>query len=156
MLFNQSPEEKLYKMICNYYDKKGISYQRDDEERLTLMINNDRETAVNFFVSADTKPLSLRIVSRLPFNVPKKSRDMMIMALQAINQRLPVGKFQMYVSDGTVDYRVILPLVGIQYDEEWLENVLNETFSIVTGRDEKILSLLRGEITFEEFDRCVR
>ena len=156
MLFNKSLDDKLYKMICNHYDKKGISYQRADDQRLTLMVNRDRKIPVNLFVGVETEPLALRICGRLPFKVPEENREMMVMALQAINQRLPVGRFQMEVSDGTVDYRVSLPLVGIQYDEEWLENVLDDALSTITHRDEKILSLLQGEITFEEFDKYVR
>ncbi len=156
MLFDKSLGKKLYKMICDHYDKKGISYQRVDEKRLTLVVNRDREIPVNLFVAAETEPLALRICGRLPFKVPQESREMMLMALQAINQRLPVGRFQMDVSDGTVDYRVSLPLVGIKYDEKWLENVLDDAFFTVTHRDEKILSLLQGEITFEEFDKYVR
>lgn len=156
MLFNKSSEENLYKMICDHYDKKGISYQRVDENRLTLVVNRDREVPVNLFVTAEAEPVTLRICGRLPFKVPEESREMVVMALQAINQRLPVGRFQMEVSDGTVDYRVSLPLVGMQYDEDWLENVLDEAFSTVTHRDERILSLLRGEMTFEEFEQYMR
>lgn len=156
MLFGKSSEEKLYKRICDFYDKKGVSYQYDDEHRMTLVINDKRDVPVNLLVSVEAEPLTLRICGHLPFKIPEESQEMMSRALQAINQRLPVGHFRMYVPDGTLDYRVNFPLIGIQYDDEWLENVLSEAYSTVTGRDEKILALLRGEMTFEEFDKYVR
>lgn len=156
MLLGNSSEEQLYKNICDYYDKKGISYQRDDEQYLTLMTKKDRDVPVNLFVSPEDQPLALRICARLPFKVPEKDWEMMVLALQALNQRLPVGSFHMYMPSGTLDYRVSHPLEDIQCDEEWLENVLNDALSTVTGRDEKILSLLRGEISFQEFDKSVR
>lgn len=156
MPFDISSGEKLYKTICNFYDKKGVSYQRDDEQCLTLVVNKERDVPVNLFVAAEANPPTLIICGRLPFKISEESQEMMLMALQALNQRLTVGHFRMYLPDGTVDYRVNLPLVGIQCDDEWLENVLSEAYSTVTHRDEKILSLLRGEITFEEFDKYVR
>lgn len=149
-------EEELYKMICNYYDNKGISYQHDDKNYLILVINKDREVPVNLFVSVEKNPLTLRICGQLPFRVPKESKDMMIMALQAINQRLSVGHFQMNINERKIEYRMNFPLVGIRFDEEWLENVINDAFFTITQRDEKILSLLRKEITFEDFDKYVR
>lgn len=30
MLFGKSSEEKLYKRICDFYDKKGVSYQYNE------------------------------------------------------------------------------------------------------------------------------
>lgn len=156
MPFGKSPEDELYKMICDHYDGKGIPYQRTDEGRMTLMIKKDRELPVNLFAVADTDPLALQICGRLPFKVPEESREMMVIALQAVNQRLSVGNFQMEMSSGTVDYSVSFPLVGIRFDEEWLENVLDDALYTITRRDEKILSLLRNEITLEEFCKSVR
>lgn len=156
MLFGKSPEEKLYKMICNHYDKKGISYRRDNKQHTIQVVNKDCEIPVNIFVSAATNPSALQICHRMTFEAPEESRDMMVMALQAVNQRLPLGHFRISMSDGTIDYRVNLPLVGIQYGEEWLENVLNEASYTFTGREERLLSLLHKEITFEEFDKYVR
>lgn len=98
-----SSEKKLFKFICDYYDKKGISYEIDEKEYDILVINKDRELPVNFFVSAQTNPLSIRICGYMPFKVPSKSQEMTIMALQAINQRLSMGHFLMYTSSGTVD-----------------------------------------------------
>ena len=83
-----------------------------DKKRLTLVVNRDREVPVNLFAVVEPNPLALQICGRLPFKIPEESREMMVMALQAINQRLPVGRFQMDMSDGTVDYRVSLPLLG--------------------------------------------
>ena len=156
MLFGKSPEEKLYKMICDYYDKQGISYQKVDEDRLTLAVYRDRDIPVNLFAAVEEKPLSLHVRGQLPFTVPEDSREMMIPALQALNQRLPLGSFQMRADSGQLNYYLNLPLVGMSYDEKWLENVLNEAKWYVTHRDESILALLQGEMTFEEFEKKVR
>lgn len=156
MLFGKSPEEKLYKMICDYYDKEGVSYQKVDEDRVTLAVYKDRAIPVNLFAVVEDEPLSLRIRGRLPFTVPEESCEMMILALQALNQRLTLGCFRMNTEDGQVNYSVNLPLVGMQYDEAWLANVLYQAKWYVTSRDESILALLQGEMTFEEFEKKVR
>ena len=149
-------QQDVYQLICDHYDTRGIAYQRVDEDFMILAVNKERAVPVNLITRVDADPVSVLFCGRLPFKVPEHQREMMVMALQAINQRLSAGRFQMNPEDGVIDYRLNMPLVGIEVDDQWLEHILEYTTDIITDRDEKILSLLREEITFEEFTRKVR
>ena len=148
-------KQDLYRFVCDYYENQGIPYRRYDDSFMTLTVDKEREIPVNLLTAAQESPLSLILRGQLPFIVPEHQREMLVMALQAVNQRLTAGRYQMD-AEGMLYYRITLPLVGIRVDEEWLENVLKDVTYYITGRDEKILALIRGEMTFEEFEKQVR
>ena len=148
-------KQDLYRFVCDYYENHGIPYRRYDDSFMTLTVDKEREIPVNLLTAAQESPLSLILRGQLPFIVPEHQREMLVMALQAVNQRLTAGRYQMD-AEGMLYYRITLPLVGIRVDEEWLENVLKDVTYYITSRDEKILALIRGEMTFDEFEKQVR
>ena len=96
------------------------------------------------------------LYSRLPMTVPEDKRIDAALGITAINMYTVDGCFEFKQQTGEIFYRMTELYHGIKMTEQMLEYMLFVSCKTVDDYNDKLLMLIKGIMSIEEFIKEVR
>ncbi|QGQ93747.1 YbjN domain-containing protein [Paenibacillus psychroresistens] len=135
----------LNEVIESYFSAKEWAFERLDDSLLRLAVKGEQGDWVTL-VQTDEEDQRCIVYSVYPDLVPESRREAMAAILTQENYEMPVGNFEMDLTDGEVRFRTSIEVVKHQFTSEWFERMFMVNISITDG----YFALISGEINIEQ------
>lgn len=140
----------IFRRVCKYLDDNNFKYDTDEKDLLIHFGMRGEDIPVKIIIRVDDKRSLLKVVSPMPFDIAEDKRVEAAIAINAINNQLANGNFDMDIGDGTVLFRVAVPFEGGMPDES-IHYLIGVACVTVDEYNDKLLMLNKGMWTLEEF-----
>lgn len=140
-----NPDKRsLNDIIEHFLEENEWGYERLDDSLLRLAVQGEQGDWVTL-VQTDEEDQRCIIYSVYPDLVPESRRETVAAILTQENYEMPVGNFEMDLTDGEVRFRTSLEVVQGQMTSEWFERMFMVNISITDG----YFALISEEINVE-------
>lgn len=146
----------VYNTLCSMLNRISWKYTADDNKMLvkTTATGEDIPIELNIQVLSDKDCVML--YSRLPITVPEDKRIDAALGITAINMYTVDGCFEFKQQTGEIFYRMTELYHGIKMTEQMLEYMLFVSCKTVDDYNDKLLMLIKGIMSIEEFIKEAR
>ena len=143
--------QRAFDTLCLALDNMKWKYKRDEANRVvtTTAIGNDLTINLRMVVSEDRRLMYVKSV--LPFDVPEAKRETVGKALHFANYSMLNGCFEYDQPNGKVGFRIIVPFFDCDLSQEVYRYAVILTCQMVDKFNDKILALVQGSMTLQEF-----
>jgi hypothetical protein len=139
-----SDKRTLNEIIEQFLDENEWGYERLDDSLLRLAVQGEQGDWVTL-VQTDEEDQRCIVYSVYPDLVPESRREAVAAILTQENYEMPVGNFEMDLTDGEVRFRTSIEVVQNKMTSEWFERMFMVNISITDG----YFTLINGEINLE-------
>jgi hypothetical protein len=127
-----SDERSLNQIIEHFLEENEWGYERIDESLLRLAVQGEQGDWVTL-VQTDEEDQRCIVYSVYPDLVPEPRREAMAAILTQENYEIPVGNFEMDLTDGEVRFRTSIEVVQGQLTSEWFERLFMVNIAMTDG-----------------------
>jgi hypothetical protein len=125
-------KSSLIDVIERFLIEHEWSYERLDESLLRLAVQGEQGDWVTL-VQTNEEDQRCIVYSVYPALVPESRREAMAAILTQENYEIPVGNFEMDLTDGEVRFRTSIEVVQGQMTSEWFERMFAVNISMTDG-----------------------
>lgn len=146
---------KAYEKVCEAIDSVGLKYDSDDENfRVHLeLAGEDMPIEINFFVHPERE--IVRMISPMPYTVPKERRLDMAVALTFVNARLINGCYDFDMKTGNLRFRLVESYAGSELGFEAIKYLLVITNMTEDDYNDKLIMLNKDIISLKKFVQLI-
>jgi hypothetical protein len=137
-----SNKRLLNDIVEQFLNENEWGYERLDDSLLRLAVQGEQGDWVTL-VQTDEEDQRCIVYSVYPDLVPESRREAVAAILTQENYEMPVGNFEMDLTDGEVRFRTSIEVVQDQMTSEWFERMFMVNISITDG----YFALISEEIT---------
>lgn len=136
-----------FEAICEAMDSYDLSYEKDEEDlSVHLILNGDyMPIALDFQVIPDRE--LIRMISPMPFTVPRERRLEMAVAVTLINPRILNGCYDLNLNTGTMYFRLIHSFSGSDASVEAIRYLISITNCTENLYNDKLIMVKQGIIS---------
>lgn len=137
--------------LCRVLDNMKWSYNRDAEKRTVVTSAIGKDLTINLRMVVSEERNVMYVKSALPFDVPEAKRDVVGKALHIANYSFLNGCFEYDQALGKVGFRIVVPFFNCELSEKIYHYAVILTCQMVDKFNDKLLALVKGEMSLEEF-----
>ena len=143
--------QMAFDTLCLALDDMRWTYNRDAANKVvtTSAVGKDLKMELRMVVNEERQLMYIK--SPMPFNVPPSKRDTIGKALHFANFSILNGCFEYDQSAGKIGFKIVVPYFDSQLSKEVYRYAVVLTCSMVDKFNDKLLSVIHGEMTLEEF-----
>lgn len=143
--------KSVYEDLCAALDKKEWHYKRfDDDMVITFGVAGD-DIPMNFILAVETERQLLRVISRLPFEVPEEKRMEMAIATCVASYGLADGNFDFDLERGIISFRLTASFRNSKIGEGLFDYLIRSSSFTVDLYNDKFLAIIKGFISISDF-----
>jgi len=152
-----TPEENIVKaketfeFLCEFFDKKGWTYEKQEEYLIIRFTVRGDDIPMNFSVGVDPSPGLVSFVSYLPFDMDKEKMVDAAISTCAINHKFKSGMFVLELGDGSIYYKLVHMYMNSSITDEILQYMINMSNHIVDEYNDQFLMLNKGNLSLNDF-----
>lgn len=154
---NKPTEEQLqagsraFETVCSAIEELGLKCDIDEDEmRIHLEVaGEDMPINIMFFVHPDRE--IVRMISPMPYIVPKERRLDMAVALTFVNTRLINGSYDLDMKTGNLRFRLVESYAGSELGTEAIKYLIIITNMTEDDYNDKLIMLNKNIINLKKF-----
>ena len=137
--------------LCRVLDNMKWKYNRDAANRTITTSAIGKDLTINLRMVVSEERRLMYIKSFMPFDVPENKREVVGKALHGANYSILNGCFEYDQYAGKLGFRIVIPFFNSELSEEVYHYAVMLTCQMVDKFNDKILDLIEGKMTLEEF-----
>lgn len=143
--------QNVYKAACDVLDDMGWTYNKDESilEIYTGAAGDDYPISIRICVEPEKNLVTL--LSEIEMGSDKDSLVPVSIAVSLINNRLVDGSFDYNILTGQMFFRITSSYKNSLLSKEVIDYMVYIACHTVDEYDGKLISLSKGEMTFDEF-----
>lgn len=141
---------EIFRDLCSYLDNNNWHYETVDGKYIKLGAKGE-DLPIELSIGVQENPGMIRLYSFMPFKATQEKMVEICMALALINNRLSTGRFEIDLSDYTINFSMNLFYEGVQMTHNLYELMLIGSCRAIDDYNDKLLMLCKGLMTFESF-----
>jgi hypothetical protein len=143
---------KVYwkKMLEYFEDEDWPLYDVDHEDRSAIAYMKGDHLTLRIFVWLDEGSKTLNLSWHYPNAVPRTKYHLILELMNQLNYRTFVGKFVMNANDGSLSYRISLPVKHLPFSKKHFEELIWRGMFAADEEYPKFMSLIYGGWTVDE------
>ncbi len=148
---NINEARAVFDTICRTMDNIKISCEKDEEKLSVFGTIGGEDIPVRFIMKANPNNSTISFFSFLPFKTDASKRVDMAMAVSVANFGLANGSFDYNIKDGTIIFRIGVPMLGLEITEKFITHMFILGVKTTDKYNEKFLQISLGSLDFQTF-----
>lgn len=141
----------VYATICETFDDRNWSYDRDDEELIIRSGVQGDDLPMHLRIKVEPNLQIVSLYSHLPFDISEDDLVMMSVAVCAANLNMVNGNFDFNIRNGNLLFRMTSSFKESLLSKEMFEYMIDIACMTVDHYNDKFEMLVKHEITLEDF-----
>ncbi|MBO4668151.1 MAG: YbjN domain-containing protein [Bacilli bacterium] len=138
------------KTLCDYLDEESYRYDKVSDSKISFKLNGD-DLQIDVRFSIDEDHSLINLYSSLPFKVPERTRNDVVLAVTAINWHLVDGSFDYEYREGWICFRLTTVYRDSIISKKTFDYMLSISADTVELYNDKLFLVSQGKMSLNEF-----
>lgn len=140
-----------FEAICEAMDNYNLVYDKDEDEMTVDLTISGQDMPIEMHFRVHPDKEIVRMISPMPYIVPREKRLDMAVALTFVNIRLINGCYDLDMKTGHIGFRLVESYAGSRLGYEAIQYLISITNITEDNYNDKLIMLNKDIITLRKF-----
>lgn len=147
---NSKSAERAYRAVIDAINKIGLKYGEGGDMSVSFSMSGD-DLNMDFLIAIDAERGIVRLLSPMPYRIPKERRVDSAVVIAQINYKIINGFFEYDIEGGTVMYKMNVCYRDSLISSEAIEYMILYAAETVEKNNDALFLFGKGALDFGDF-----